>query len=60
MPVYRVTIRFGSPRLHYHVVDITADSLKEAMRLAVEEITEVADLVEIRTHEERGPASESG
>ena len=53
MPQYRVTIRFGSPRQQYHVQDLTANSLREAMRMAVEEYPETAmqdaDLVEIRT-----------
>lgn len=52
MPLYRVTVRFGTPRQHYHVVDLTANSLREAMRMAVEQFPEAAeataDLVEIR------------
>ena len=52
MPLFRVTIRFGSPRQQYHVQDLTANSLREAMRLAFEEYPETAmqeaDLVEIR------------
>jgi hypothetical protein len=52
MPLYRVTIRFGSPRQQYHVQDLTANSLREAMRMAFEEYPETAmtdaDLVEIR------------
>ena len=31
---YRVTIRFGVPRQQYHVMDLTANSLREAMRMA--------------------------
>ncbi|HUF51627.1 MAG TPA: hypothetical protein VMN60_12370 [Longimicrobiales bacterium] len=53
MPHYRVTIRFGSPRPQYHVQDLAANSLREAMRMAVDEFPETAmqaaDLVEIRT-----------
>jgi hypothetical protein len=49
---YRVTIRFGSPRQQYHVMDLTADSLREALRLATDDFPEAAlhdaDLVEIR------------
>lgn len=62
MPVYRVTIRVGAPRMQYQVVDITASSLREAVRLAVDEIAEAADLVEIRRHAEResGSADEPG
>jgi hypothetical protein len=52
MPHYRITIRFGSPRVQYHVEDITANSLREALRLAAERYpdtaSEAADLVEIR------------
>jgi len=52
MPLYRVTIRFGSPRQQYHVMDLTANSLREAMRMAAEQYPEAAaddaDLVEIR------------
>jgi hypothetical protein len=52
MPLYRVTIRFGAPRQQYHVVDLTANSLREAMRMAAEEYpdaaADAADLVEIR------------
>ncbi|HSJ05869.1 MAG TPA: hypothetical protein VK936_04145 [Longimicrobiales bacterium] len=52
MPLYRVTIRFGSPKQQYHVDDLTANSLREALRMAVERFPEAAsdaaDLVEIR------------
>jgi hypothetical protein len=52
MALYRVTIRFGLPRQQYHVMDLTANSLREAMRMAVAEYPEAAaadaDLVEIR------------
>lgn len=58
---YRVTIRFGSPRQQYHMMDITASSLRDAMRIASEDFPEAAladaDLVEIRRQtqpEERG------
>lgn len=49
---YRVTIRFGAPRQQYHVMDLTANSLREAMRMATEDFPETAlqdaDLIEIR------------
>lgn len=52
MTQYRVTIRFGSPRQQYHVMDLTANSLREAMRMATEDFPEAAlqdaDLMEIR------------
>jgi hypothetical protein len=51
MPHYRVTIRHGTPRQHYHVEDIAADSLRQAMELAVERFPHDAadaDLVEVR------------
>jgi hypothetical protein len=52
MAHYRVTIRFGSPRQQYHVMDLSANSLREAMRMAAEQYPEAAagdaDLVEIR------------
>jgi hypothetical protein len=52
MPHYRVTIRFGAPKQQYHVEDVTANSLREAMRMAVdlfpESAGDAADLVEIR------------
>jgi hypothetical protein len=67
MPLYRVTIRFGAPRQQYHMVDLTANSLREAMRMAVEEYPEAAaadaDLVEIRRQvdpEERELGAEQG
>ena len=55
MTQYRVTIRFGAPRQQYHVLDLSANSLREAMRLAAEEYPDAAsneaDLVEIRRTE---------
>ncbi|HEX2167031.1 MAG TPA: hypothetical protein VHG09_07290 [Longimicrobiales bacterium] len=61
MTQYRVTIRFGSPRQQYHVMDLSANSLREAMRMATEDFPEAAlsdaDLMEIRRQtqpEERG------
>jgi hypothetical protein len=54
MPLYRVTIRFGAPKQQYHVLDLTANSLREAMRMAAEDYPDAAagdaDLVEIRRH----------
>ena len=61
MTHYRVTIRFGSARQQYHVMDIDAPSLRDAMRLAAADFPQSADgdadLVEIRRQtqpEERG------
>jgi hypothetical protein len=52
MPLYRVTIRFGAPRQQYHVEDLTANSLREAVRMAAdlfpEAAADAADLLEIR------------
>jgi hypothetical protein len=52
MPLYRVTIRFGAPKQQYEVLDLSANSLREAMRHAVEQFPDAAadnaDLVEIR------------
>jgi hypothetical protein len=52
MPFFRVTIRFGAPKQQYHMQDLSANSLREAMRMAFEEYPETAmqdaDLVEIR------------
>ncbi len=49
---YRVTIRFGSPRSQYRVLDVEAATLREALRRAAEdfppEAEATADLVEIR------------
>jgi hypothetical protein len=51
MKRYRVTIRYGHPQ-RYHMQDVQAASLVEAMRLAGErllpEVGETADLLEIR------------
>ena len=56
MPLFRVTIRFGAPKQQYHMQDLRANSLREAMRMAVEEYPETAmqdaDLVEIRHQRE--------
>jgi len=58
MSQYRVTIRHGAPRMQYHLFDVTADSLVEALRLAAEQFPSVqgADLVEIRLMPEERPA----
>jgi predicted Zn-dependent peptidase len=52
MALYRVTIRFGAPKQQYHIEDVPANSLREAMRLAAERFPdaafESADLAEIR------------
>lgn len=56
MPLFRVTIRFGSPRQQYHMEDLTANSLREALRMAAERYpeaaAEAADLVEIRAQQD--------
>lgn len=52
MAAYRVTIRYGHPRLRYAVVDIEAADLREALRRAAELVPEeaeaTADLAEVR------------
>lgn len=62
MANFRVTIRYGAPRVQYHVADLSADSLHDAMRRAVEQYPETglegADLVEIRRHDEREASPE--
>lgn len=49
---YRVTIRYGSPRSQYHVMDVDAPDLREALVRAAEafpaEAQATADLIEIR------------
>ena len=56
MPLYRVTIRFGSPKQQYHMDDIHASSLRDALRLAAERFPDVAmpsaDLAEVRRQAE--------
>src|SRR5690606_28281565 len=37
MPTFRITIRYAAPRQQYHVMDLSANSLREAMRMAAEE-----------------------
>lgn len=50
--MYRATIRFTGAGQQYHVLDLTANSLREAMRLAADQFPEAAttsaDLVEVR------------
>lgn len=52
MPSYRVTVRWGRSRHQYHVHDVEATSLRDALREAAdrmpEEVAASADLVEIR------------
>lgn len=53
MPLFRVTIRFGATRPRYEVVDIQADTLREAVDKAARqafsaETADSADLIEIR------------
>jgi hypothetical protein len=56
MPRYRVTVRFGSPKQQYHLDDIEASSLRDALRLAAERFPDSAlqsaDLAEVRRHVE--------
>jgi hypothetical protein len=61
MTIYRMTLRHGAAGKRYHVVDIEADSLRDAMTQAVNAfpaaMDATADLVEIRVHvdaEQRG------
>jgi hypothetical protein len=57
MTIYRMTLRHGAPGKRYHVVDIEAASLRDAMMQAVNAFPAAmdasADLVEIRVHVER-------
>ncbi|MFO7261467.1 MAG: hypothetical protein DIU52_009950 [bacterium] len=52
MNQYRVTIRFGSRRSQYRVLDVEAATLREALRRVVEdfpaEAEATADLIEVR------------
>jgi len=52
MPLYRVTIRFGAPKQQYHIDDIEASSLRDALRVAGErfpdDALQSADLAEVR------------
>jgi predicted Zn-dependent peptidase len=63
MPLYRVTIRFGAPKQQYHVEDIHANSLREALRLAAERFPDAAlqsaDLAEVRRQVEQEERSYS-
>jgi hypothetical protein len=51
MPLYRLTIRYGSPH-RYHMADIEAVSLEAALRDAASQVPEAAgdsaDVVELR------------
>lgn len=52
MPNYRATIRFTEAGQKYEVVDVMANSVREAMRMVAEQFPDealaTADLVEIR------------
>lgn len=52
MPEYRITIRFGPPPSRYEMLDVEAESAREALRRAAEqfpaEAESTADLIEIR------------
>jgi hypothetical protein len=49
---YRVTVRFVDGRQRYHIEDIEADSMKDALRAIVDtvprSVLDTADLVEVR------------
>jgi hypothetical protein len=51
MPLYRVTIRYGARAQRYHVEDVSADSLSDAVRAVADAFPEAAtdaDLIEVR------------
>lgn len=52
MPHYRATIRFTEAGQKYEVIDLTANSVREALRLVADQFPDAAlasaDLVEIR------------
>lgn len=52
MPSYRVTFRYGAPRVLYEVLDVDAADLRTAMRTAADLVPETvassAELVEVR------------
>lgn len=51
MPDYRVTIRHGARSHRYHVQDIRAETLREALRAVADGFPDAAadaDLIEIR------------
>jgi hypothetical protein len=55
MAQYRITVRYGSPRHKYHVMDVAADTLRDAMIAAAGQMPDPAtmpDLVEIRLHQD--------
>ena len=52
MPSYRVTVRYGGPRMSYEVLDIEASDLRAALRRAADRVPEdvvaTAELAEVR------------
>ncbi len=52
MPTYRVTVRYGVGRYHYHVEDVEAPELASALARAAErmppDVTVSAELAEVR------------
>lgn len=52
MASYRMTVRYGEPRPRYHMEDVEAASLPDALRQAAEslpdDVAATAELVEIR------------
>lgn len=57
MPTYRMTVRYGAPRVRYHMEDIEAPTLADALRKGAAALPAEAvdgELVEIR----RGPDPE--
>lgn len=51
---YRVTVRFVDGRQRYHIEDIAAGSMKDALHAIVDAVPravlDTADLVEVRPH----------
>ena len=56
MPIYRMTLRHGTPARRYHVADLNAPNIREALMQAVHAFPEdgeaTGDLIEIRVHVE--------
>lgn len=52
MPTFRVTVRYGQPRYRYHVEDLEAAHMGEAIARAAEHLPEEAaregDVAEVR------------
>lgn len=52
MAIYRVAIRYGDSGAHYEILEVEAETLREALRRAADELPEeaetTADLAEVR------------